>query len=64
MDIDNIENWDPPEVLKKYWAGGISGEAKDGSVVWIDLPCHLDYKGTCMCKFTTRALPLSRGSSQ
>ncbi len=47
MDIDNIENWDPPEVLKKYWAGGISGEAKDGSVVWIDMPCHLDYKGGC-----------------
>ena len=43
--IDDIESWDPPEVLKKYFVGGHIGYDKEGSPVWIDLAANLDWRG-------------------
>ena len=45
--IDDIESWDPPEVLKKYFVGGHIGYDKEGSPVWIDLAANLDWRGKC-----------------
>ena len=44
--IDDIESWDPPEVLKKYGAGGILGFDKEGSPLWLDLAPQFDWRGT------------------
>jgi hypothetical protein len=45
MDIDHIFEWEPPEVLKKYFPGGIFGEDRDGNPVYYDFLGNLDCKG-------------------
>lgn len=46
MDVDNIlDNWTPPEVLTKYYPGGLFGHTKDGLPVWIEPAGSLDPKG-------------------
>ncbi|XP_063238231.1 SEC14-like protein 2 [Bacillus rossius redtenbacheri] len=32
-DVDNLVNWEPPEVIKKYYPSGLAGYDKDGSPV-------------------------------
>ena len=44
--IDDIESWDPPEVLKKYGVGGIVGFDKAGCPVWLDKAPLFDWRGT------------------
>ena len=44
--IDDIESWDPPEVLKKYGVGGIVGFDKEGCPVWLDKAPLFDWRGT------------------
>ena len=45
MDIDNLDTWDMPEVLKKYFAGGIVGYDKEGSPIWVDVGAQMDWNG-------------------
>ena len=46
MDVENIlETWTPPEVLTKYYPGGLFGHTKDGLPVWIEPAGSLDPKG-------------------
>ena len=44
--IDDIESWDPPEVLKTYGVGGIVGFDKEGCPVWLDKAPLFDWRGT------------------
>ena len=43
---DTILEWDPPEVLKKYYPGGYVGTCKEGYPIWIDTLGPVDLKGT------------------
>ncbi|CAH1802272.1 unnamed protein product [Owenia fusiformis] len=47
MDVKNlVKDYEPPEVLKKYLAGGpIVGHDKDGRPIAVELFGHLDMKG-------------------
>ncbi|XP_065898687.1 SEC14-like protein 2 isoform X2 [Dysidea avara] len=45
MEIDSILQYDPPEVLKKYSAGGIFGEDRDRDPVYYCAVGNLDFKG-------------------
>ena len=40
-----LDEWDAPEVLRKYYAGGSYGVDREGSPVWYDLPSCQDFKG-------------------
>lgn len=40
-----LTEWDPPEVLKRYYAGGPGGYGKEGHLIWFDLASHMDFKG-------------------
>ncbi|XP_074057153.1 SEC14-like protein 4 [Macrotis lagotis] len=44
-DLDNILNWEPPEVLKLYDTGGLCGYDREGCPVWLDATGFLDPKG-------------------
>ncbi|XP_047001241.1 SEC14-like protein 2 [Schistocerca americana] len=44
-DADNIQSWEPPEVLKKYYPSGISGFDKDGAPVVVVPFAGLDIWG-------------------
>ncbi|XP_012320429.2 SEC14-like protein 2 isoform X4 [Aotus nancymaae] len=44
-DIDNIVNWQPPEVIQQYLSGGMCGYDLDGCPVWYDIIGPLDAKG-------------------
>uniref|UniRef100_A0A4X1VBA2 SEC14 like lipid binding 2 n=1 Tax=Sus scrofa TaxID=9823 RepID=A0A4X1VBA2_PIG len=44
-DIDNILNWQPPEVIQQYLSGGLCGYDLDGCPVWYDVIGPLDAKG-------------------
>ncbi|XP_062942235.1 SEC14-like protein 3 [Cynocephalus volans] len=45
MDIDNILDWQPPEVIQKYMPGGLCGYDRDGCPMWYDIIGPLDPKG-------------------
>ena len=45
MEVDTIESWTPPEVLTKYYPGGLFGFNKDGLPVWIEPSGNCDIKG-------------------
>ncbi|XP_022109496.1 SEC14-like protein 2 [Acanthaster planci] len=48
-DVDYIANqWKPPEVLDKFFVGGLFGEDREGSPVWFDPYGHIDTKGIVM----------------
>ena len=40
-----VEEFEPPEVLTKYWPGGLHGFDKNGCPVWIETPGFADVKG-------------------
>lgn len=42
---DLIKDYEPPEVIQKYLAGGFLGHAKDGSSLRVELYGRLDMKG-------------------
>ncbi|CAG2186897.1 Retinal-binding protein [Mytilus edulis] len=42
---DLIRDYEPPEVLDKYLAGGLVGQAKDGSTLRVELYGRLDMRG-------------------
>ncbi|XP_032327351.1 SEC14-like protein 2 isoform X3 [Camelus ferus] len=44
-DIDNIESWQPPEVVQQYLSGGMCGYDLDGCPIWYDIIGPLDAKG-------------------
>ncbi|RXG56814.1 SEC14-like protein 2 [Armadillidium vulgare] len=44
-NVDNILQWNAPEVLQKYYAAGFSGDAKDGSPVLIIPYGNADTRG-------------------
>ncbi|XP_054248768.1 SEC14-like protein 2 isoform X1 [Indicator indicator] len=45
IDGDNILAWEPPEVIRKYMAGGMCGYDREGSPIWYDIIGPLDAKG-------------------
>ena len=45
MGVDDIDTWECPEVLSKYFTGGWSGFDKDGCPVWLDPFGQIDIKG-------------------
>ena len=45
MDIDNLDSWEIPEVLKKYFQGGHVGFDKEGSPIWVDMAPKMDWSG-------------------
>lgn len=45
-EIDKlVTSYEPPEVLEKYYPGGIIGQTKDGYPVWIETLATADQKG-------------------
>lgn len=46
MKVDTLTTtWEPPEVMTRYFAGGMCGYDKDGSPIWYDVIGPLDPKG-------------------
>ncbi|XP_051887849.1 SEC14-like protein 2 [Pristis pectinata] len=46
MKVDTLtSNWEPPEVITRYFAGGMCGYDKEGSPIWYDVIGPLDPKG-------------------
>ena len=44
--VDSILNdWEVPEVLKKYYAGGLMGYDKNGSPIWVVESARFDMRG-------------------
>ena len=43
--IDNLLDWQVPEILKKYIVGGYFGYTKTGMPIWYELPGRQDVKG-------------------
>lgn len=43
-----LEDWTPPEVIQKYYPGGIIGRDREGNVVMIDPFGQIDLKGIMM----------------
>ncbi|CAH1800708.1 unnamed protein product [Owenia fusiformis] len=40
-----LDTWKPPEVIQKYYTGGLAGFDKEGCPVWIDPYGHIDIRG-------------------
>ncbi|XP_044304872.1 SEC14-like protein 2 isoform X2 [Varanus komodoensis] len=45
MDAEHVQEWQAPEVIQKYMAGGTCGFDLDGSPIWYEMIGHLDAKG-------------------
>ena len=44
--VDHIlQEYEPPEVMQKYWQGGHCGYSKDGHPVWYNIAKDFDFKG-------------------
>ena len=41
-----LDDYQIPEVMHKYFPGGVCGQDKDGSVIWIDPSGMIDMRGT------------------
>ena len=46
MSIDSILDWEPPEVLPKYYPGGRFGVDKEGHPIYYEILALADAKGT------------------
>ena len=46
FDVDNLDQWERPEVLRKYVPGGHIGFDKEGAPIWLDLAPQMDWRGT------------------
>ncbi|XP_062571602.1 SEC14-like protein 2 [Saccostrea cucullata] len=44
-NVENIQDWECPEVIQKYFTGGLFGKDVDGCPVWIDPFGQIDLKG-------------------
>ena len=42
-----LETYKVPEVIEKYYVGGLFGRDKEGSLIWIDPYGRIDLKGLC-----------------
>lgn len=40
-----LDDWNPPEVLRKYYGGGSPGVDKEGYPIWLDLASYDDFRG-------------------
>lgn len=50
---DLLTKWQPPEVLKKFFPGGVCGFDKEGRPIYIGLTGdHLDMRGLYLILFT------------
>ena len=49
--MDDIDSWDPPEVLKKYAIGGFIGYDKEGAPVRVNLLSQFDFRGEANSNF-------------
>ncbi|XP_059149156.1 SEC14-like protein 2 [Physella acuta] len=48
-NVDTIlEDFEPPEVMQKYYTGGLFGQDKEGALLWIDPNGYIDMKGILM----------------
>ncbi|CAL1534398.1 unnamed protein product [Lymnaea stagnalis] len=48
-NVDTIlQDFEIPEVMKRYYTGGLFGQDKDGALVWIDPNGYIDMKGILM----------------
>ena len=54
-----LEDYEIPDILKKYLTGGQCGEDKEGCPIWVDPYGRVDMKGLISCQFTFRALSLT-----
>lgn len=45
VKADEIWNWEPPDVLTKYYPGDICGYDKSGRPIWMEPPGYADYHG-------------------
>jgi len=45
MGADRVLEWTPPEVIQRYYPGGIVGNDKEGHPVWIEPGGRVDMKG-------------------
>lgn len=46
LGVDSIlDDYQIPEVMQKYFPGGVSGQDKEGSLIWIDPGGRVDMKG-------------------
>uniref|UniRef100_A0A0B6Z7E2 CRAL-TRIO domain-containing protein n=1 Tax=Arion vulgaris TaxID=1028688 RepID=A0A0B6Z7E2_9EUPU len=43
-----LQDFEPPEVMRKYYTGGLFGQDKEGSFLWVEPMGHLDIKGILM----------------
>ncbi|XP_012940167.1 SEC14-like protein 2 [Aplysia californica] len=47
--VDTMLEWfEPPEVMLKYYTGGLFGQDKEGALIWIDPNGYIDIKGILM----------------
>ncbi|XP_022342463.1 SEC14-like protein 2 isoform X2 [Crassostrea virginica] len=44
-EVDNIKDWTCPEVIQKYFTGGLCGLDVDGCPIWIDPFGQIDLRG-------------------
>ena len=40
-----LDDYQIPEVMQKYFPGGVCGQDKEGSLIWIDPGGRVDMKG-------------------
>ncbi|XP_061163292.1 SEC14-like protein 2 isoform X2 [Saccostrea echinata] len=53
-NVENIHDWECPEVIQKYFTGGLFGHDVDGCPVWIDPFGQIDLKGVdAYCEMLT-----------
>ena len=47
-NVDTIlQDFTPPHVIDKYYTGGLFGQDKEGSLIWIEPAGYIDLRGKC-----------------